>query len=106
MPQNVRSPSTLTGFSMKKLAETKWNNLITPFWLLVTEQWVANFTGWLRIRGRHTGGKFIEMKCRKMNSNFFYFLNSNDGYILMSARDNNCGVMTDPTYVLMDKQSL
>lgn len=25
----------------------------------------------------------------------------NDGYILMSARDNNCGVMTDATYVLM-----
>lgn len=25
----------------------------------------------------------------------------NDGYILMSARDNNCGVMTTPTYVTM-----
>lgn len=25
----------------------------------------------------------------------------NDGYILMSAKDNNCGVMTDATYVLM-----
>lgn len=23
----------------------------------------------------------------------------NDGYILMAARDNNCGVLTDPTYV-------
>lgn len=22
----------------------------------------------------------------------------NDGYILMSAKDNNCGVMTTPTY--------
>ncbi|KAG4072513.1 hypothetical protein HA402_004602 [Bradysia odoriphaga] len=25
----------------------------------------------------------------------------NDGYILMSARDNNCGVLTTPTYVTM-----
>lgn len=25
----------------------------------------------------------------------------NDGYILMSARNNNCGVMTTPTYVTM-----
>ncbi|KAG5893243.1 hypothetical protein JTB14_013404 [Gonioctena quinquepunctata] len=25
----------------------------------------------------------------------------NDGYVLMSARDNNCGVMTSPTYVVM-----
>ncbi|CAH1163826.1 unnamed protein product [Phaedon cochleariae] len=25
----------------------------------------------------------------------------NDGYILMSAKDNNCGVMTTPTYVTM-----
>lgn len=25
----------------------------------------------------------------------------NDGYILMSQKDNNCGVMTDPTYVTM-----
>jgi C1A family cysteine protease len=25
----------------------------------------------------------------------------NDGYVLMSARDNNCGVMTTPTYVTM-----
>nr|QOV03073.1 cathepsin L2 [Dysdercus peruvianus] len=25
----------------------------------------------------------------------------NDGYILMSAKDNNCGVMTQPTYVTM-----
>nr|CAI5830895.1 unnamed protein product [Callosobruchus analis] len=25
----------------------------------------------------------------------------NDGYILMSAKDNNCGVMTTPTYVVM-----
>lgn len=25
----------------------------------------------------------------------------NDGYILMSARDNNCGVMTSPTFVTM-----
>lgn len=25
----------------------------------------------------------------------------NDGYVLMSPKDNNCGVMTDPTYVLM-----
>lgn len=25
----------------------------------------------------------------------------NDGYVLMSARDNNCGVMTAPTYVTM-----
>ncbi|XP_044742976.1 digestive cysteine proteinase 1 [Chrysoperla carnea] len=25
----------------------------------------------------------------------------NDGYILMSAKNNNCGVMTDPTYVTM-----
>lgn len=25
----------------------------------------------------------------------------NDGYVLMSARDNNCGVMTTPTYVEM-----
>ncbi|KAG5893241.1 hypothetical protein JTB14_013403 [Gonioctena quinquepunctata] len=25
----------------------------------------------------------------------------NDGYVLMSARDNNCGVMTNPTYVVM-----
>lgn len=24
---------------------------------------------------------------------------ANDGYILMSARDNNCGVLTAPTYV-------
>lgn len=26
----------------------------------------------------------------------------NDGYILMSARNNNCGVLTDPTYVTFD----
>lgn len=25
----------------------------------------------------------------------------NDGYVLMSARNNNCGVMTDATYVTM-----
>ncbi|GLH05995.1 Cathepsin L [Gryllus bimaculatus] len=25
----------------------------------------------------------------------------NDGYVLMSPKNNNCGVMTDPTYVLM-----
>lgn len=25
----------------------------------------------------------------------------NDGYVLMSAQDNNCGVMTTPTYVTM-----
>lgn len=25
----------------------------------------------------------------------------NDGYVLMSAKDNNCGVMTTPTYVTM-----
>lgn len=25
----------------------------------------------------------------------------NDGYILMSAKDNNCGVETTPTYVVM-----
>lgn len=25
----------------------------------------------------------------------------NDGYILMSGRDNNCGVTTTPTYVTM-----
>lgn len=25
----------------------------------------------------------------------------NDGYVLMSARDNNCGVMDTPTYVTM-----
>jgi C1A family cysteine protease len=25
----------------------------------------------------------------------------NDGYILMSPKDNNCGVETDPTYVTM-----
>lgn len=25
----------------------------------------------------------------------------NDGYILMSAKNNNCGVMTDATYVNM-----
>lgn len=24
----------------------------------------------------------------------------NDGYILMSPKDNNCGVMTSPTYVI------
>lgn len=23
----------------------------------------------------------------------------NDGYVLMAARENNCGVLTDPTYV-------
>lgn len=25
----------------------------------------------------------------------------NDGYVLMAAEDNNCGVMTTPTYVTM-----
>lgn len=25
----------------------------------------------------------------------------NDGYVLMSAKNNNCGVMTTPTYVTM-----
>lgn len=25
----------------------------------------------------------------------------NDGYILMAARNNNCGVLTMPTYVTM-----
>ena len=25
----------------------------------------------------------------------------NDGYVLMSARNNNCGVMTSATYVTM-----
>jgi len=25
----------------------------------------------------------------------------NDGYVLMSQKDNNCGVATSPTYVLM-----
>lgn len=25
----------------------------------------------------------------------------NDGYVLMSAQNNNCGVMTTPTYVTM-----
>lgn len=25
----------------------------------------------------------------------------NDGYVLMSTKNNNCGVATDPTYVLM-----
>lgn len=25
----------------------------------------------------------------------------NDGYVLMSAKNNNCGVMTTPTYVNM-----
>lgn len=25
----------------------------------------------------------------------------NDGYVLMSSKDNNCGVMTAPTYVVL-----
>lgn len=25
----------------------------------------------------------------------------NDGYILMSRQDNNCGVLSSPTYVIM-----
>lgn len=25
----------------------------------------------------------------------------NDGYILISRRDNNCGVLTSPTYVIL-----
>jgi len=25
----------------------------------------------------------------------------NNGYVLMSQKDNNCGVATDPTYVIM-----
>jgi C1A family cysteine protease len=25
----------------------------------------------------------------------------NDGYVLMAQQDNNCGVVTDPTYVIM-----
>jgi C1A family cysteine protease len=25
----------------------------------------------------------------------------NDGYVLMAQQDNNCGVTTDPTYVVM-----
>lgn len=29
------------------------------------------------------------------------FFLGNDGYALMSARNNNCGVMTDATYVVM-----
>lgn len=33
------------------------------------------------------------------NNLYIILLQGNDGYILMSARDNNCGVLTAPTYV-------
>lgn len=100
MPQNVHSLSTLTEFSMKRPVETKWKNSIMLCSLSDMEQWAEKITGLLKTRGQLTGGKkplkFFLNDETKQN-----FINRNDGYILMSARNNNCGVMTDATYVLM-----
>lgn len=44
------------------------------------------------------------LKLIKLETNFNLSISTywgNDGYILMSARNNNCGVMTDATYVEM-----
>ena len=59
--------------------------------------WLVENYNWLLIFITVT---FIQVK----NSWSTYW--GNDGYVLMSQKNNNCGVATDATYVLPDMRGL